>query len=83
MLPHGTQVPLLPSKNDVWQWESRVVELSGLELPDDGKRAIVDVIQALRSRLVQFPAEQLPPSKVIVIQFAVSCFATEHTTNMR
>ena len=69
LLPHGTRVPLLPSKNDVWQWESRVAELSGLQLSDDGKRATVDVIQALRSRLVQFPLEQPPPSKVISIQF--------------
>ena len=69
VLPYGTRVPLLPSKNDVWQWESRVAELSGLQLSDDGKRATVDVMQALRIRLVQFPAEQLPTSKVIVIQF--------------
>jgi hypothetical protein len=69
MLPHGTRGPLLPSKNDVWQWESRVAELSGLQLPDDGKRATVGVIQALRSMLVHFPAEQLPTSKDIVTQF--------------
>jgi hypothetical protein len=69
VLPYGTRVPLLPSQNNVWQWESRVVEVLGLQLSDDGKRAIVDVMQALRSRLVQFPAQQLPTSKVIVIQF--------------
>jgi hypothetical protein len=69
LLPHGTRFPLLPSKNDVWQWESRVAELSGLQLLDNSKRATVDVIHALRNRLVELRARQLPPSKVIVIQF--------------
>jgi hypothetical protein len=69
VLPFVTRVPLLPSKNDVWQWESRVAELSVLQLSDDGKRATVDVMQALRSMLVQLPLEQQPTNKVIVIQF--------------
>jgi hypothetical protein len=69
MLPHCTLGPLLSGTNDVWQWESRVRELLGLQLSDDGKRVTFDVIQALRSMLAHFLAEQLPPSKVIVIQF--------------
>jgi hypothetical protein len=69
VLPHGTRVPLLPTKYDVWQWEIRIAELSGLQLSDDGKRAIVNVMQALRIGLVQFSPEQLPANKVIVIQF--------------
>jgi hypothetical protein len=69
VLPFGTRVPSLPSKNDVWQWKSRVAELSELQLPDDGKRATVDVMQTLRNRLLQVPIEQLPANKVFVIQF--------------
>jgi hypothetical protein len=67
VLPYGTRVPLLPSKNDAWLWESRNAELSGLLLSDDGKRATVDVMQVLRNMLVMFPPEQLPANKVVVI----------------
>jgi hypothetical protein len=47
LLPHGTRVPLLSSKNDIWQLESRVAEIAGLQLLDDGKRATVDATHAL------------------------------------
>jgi hypothetical protein len=68
LLPDGTRVPLLPSKNDVWLWESRVVELSGLQLSNDGKRAIVDVIQELRNKMEQGYRHSF---------FALSCWASQ------
>eukprot|EP00873_Tetraselmis_striata_P024222 jgi/Tetstr1/444486/TSEL_032367.t1 len=58
----------LPSKNNVWEWEDRVAKLAGLEMSEDGKRAIIDVLQALRTRLSQFPKDQLPEDRVIIIQ---------------
>eukprot|EP00873_Tetraselmis_striata_P001056 jgi/Tetstr1/421320/TSEL_012291.t1 len=51
LLPYGTPMCLLPSKNEVWEWEDRVAKLAGLEISEDGKRAIIDVMQALRTRL--------------------------------
>eukprot|EP00873_Tetraselmis_striata_P042015 jgi/Tetstr1/462279/TSEL_007297.t1 len=72
LLPYGTFMCLLPSKNDVWEWEDRVVKLVGLEMSEDGKRAIIDVLQALRTRLSQFPKDQLPAAIVIIIQFVAS-----------
>eukprot|EP00873_Tetraselmis_striata_P010756 jgi/Tetstr1/431020/TSEL_002038.t1 len=69
LLPYGTPMCLLPSKNEVWDWEDRVAKLAGLEISEDGKRAIIDVMQALRTRLAQFPKDQLPESREIVIQF--------------
>eukprot|EP00873_Tetraselmis_striata_P037237 jgi/Tetstr1/457501/TSEL_044082.t1 len=56
-------------KNEVWDWEDRVAKLAGLEISEDGKRAIIDVMQALRTRLAQFPKDQLSESREIVIQF--------------
>eukprot|EP00873_Tetraselmis_striata_P014508 jgi/Tetstr1/434772/TSEL_023823.t1 len=69
LLPYGTPMCLLPSKNEVWGWEDRVAKLAGLEISEDGKRAIIDVMQALRTRLAQFPKDQLPENREIVIQF--------------
>eukprot|EP00873_Tetraselmis_striata_P036758 jgi/Tetstr1/457022/TSEL_043686.t1 len=69
LLPYGTPMCLLPSKNEVWEWEDRVAKIAGLEISEDGKRAIIDVMQALRTRLAQFPKVQLPENTEIVIQF--------------
>eukprot|EP00873_Tetraselmis_striata_P020245 jgi/Tetstr1/440509/TSEL_028832.t1 len=60
---------LLPIKNDVWEWEDRVAKLAGLEMSEDAKGAIIDVLQPLCTRLSQFPKDQLPEDRVIIIQF--------------
>eukprot|EP00873_Tetraselmis_striata_P028865 jgi/Tetstr1/449129/TSEL_036339.t1 len=65
MLPDGTLMCLLPSKNDAWKWEDRMAKHA--EMSEDGKRAIIDVLQALRTRLSQFPKDQLPEDRVIII----------------
>eukprot|EP00873_Tetraselmis_striata_P015617 jgi/Tetstr1/435881/TSEL_024769.t1 len=66
VLPYGTLMCLLPSKNDVWEWEDRLAKLAGLEMSEVGKRAIIDELQALRTLLSQFPKDQLPEDKVII-----------------